>query len=146
MLTYPCSYEGTFGSGTPLFPGDDGALAVAQKLREFSLRHFHLGSRIHQILAGSPGGSGFPLLVGSAVHDSFRSSGSVPVRSLIAPGCSSPWRIVGSTTVILWARVMWPRANSVLLLIGTRFLEKWVPQAGWGPPDSTEPLKLVDLG
>jgi hypothetical protein len=52
MLTYPCSYEGTFGSGTPLFPGDDGALAVAQKLREFSLRHFHLGSRIHQILAG----------------------------------------------------------------------------------------------
>jgi hypothetical protein len=51
-----------------------------------------------------------------------------------------------STTVTLWARVMWPRANSVLLLIGTRFLEKWVPQARWGPPDSTEPLKLVDLG
>jgi len=53
MLTYPCSYEGHLRVGYAIvFPGDDGVLAVAQKLREFSLRHFHPGSRILEILAG----------------------------------------------------------------------------------------------
>ena len=94
MLTYPCSYEGHLRVGyAVVLPGDDGALAVAQKLREFSLRHFHPGSRILEILAGY-----------RLVDQAFLSwlvrrfmiisgpSGSVPVRSLLAPGCSSPSR------------------------------------------------------
>ena len=120
MLTYPCSYEGHLRVGyAVVLPGDDGALAVAQKLREFSLRHFHPGSRILEILAGyRPVDQAFLSWLVRRFMIVSGPSGSLPVRSLLAPGCSSPSRPSPAAVGCADCRLAWPLDQDERRIVG----------------------------